>query len=107
MSLHPDECALLDEAVALLDQSWGWTGWTTRQWPAEAVRAGLRIYKYDLRPSKRALCALLEVTHGGAFTFRSMEEFVQEVQRLTGRLPDPNEGSDSRSKWSEIEERLR
>jgi hypothetical protein len=107
MSLHPDECALLDQGVASLDQSWGWTGWKTRQWPADVVQPGLRIYKYDLRPDRRELCALLEVTHGGSFTFRSMHEFVQHVERLTGRRPDPNEGNDSRSKWSDIEERLR
>jgi HNH endonuclease len=63
-----------------------WTGWRRRHWPAEILRPGVQLYGFDLR--RRALRALLEVTRGSAFVYRTKREFADKVQRLTGRPPN-------------------
>ncbi len=107
MSLHPDEIVRFDRDIRLLEtECWGWTGWRSSQWPAKIIRPGLRFYKFDPRPEKRQLCALLTVTHGGAFRFSSMSEFADKVRRITGWPPDPGADRDSKAKWEDIENRL-
>lgn len=106
VSLHPSEVERFDRDIYLLNESWGWTGWKARQWPADVIRPGLKFYKFDLRPDKRRLCALLAITRGGAFEFSSMDEFEREVVKLTGRRPHSGEDDDSKKKWAEVEKRL-
>jgi hypothetical protein len=102
-SLHPDEETAFDRG---LDNFWNWTGWAKRLWPAKVIHLRPTIYKFDLRPERRRLCALVEITRGGSFSFGSVAEFAQQVEKLTGRRPDPDEDNDSRGKWQEIEKRL-
>lgn len=106
MTLHPTEEAIYDRGVTHLNQCWNWTGWTTNQWPASIIRPKLKIYKFDKREDNRRLCALLELTHGGTFKYRSMQEFADEVFNLTQRRPDPNEDNDSEEKWADVRARL-
>lgn len=106
LSLHPSEVEFFDRDVYLLNKCWNWTGWTTRQWPAKVILPGIKVYKFDLRPDKRRLCALLTITHGGEFRFSTMEQFVSEVEGLTKRRPNPNDDADSEKKWAEVEKRL-
>jgi hypothetical protein len=108
VSLHPGEAKRFDEDISQLGHCWGWTGWKMRYWPAEVIRPGVKVYKFDLRPKSRRLCALLTITKGGAFEFDSMAVFADEVKQLTGRRPssDVNEDEDGSRKWPEIEQRL-
>jgi hypothetical protein len=107
ISLLPDEIAKYDEDVNTLNDCWGWTGWRKRNWPADVIKPGLRLYKFDLRRDKRRLCALLELTHGGAFEFANMDEFAEHVFRLTDRRPHRDEDPhDSRRKWQDVLDRL-
>ena len=89
------------------DNDWSWTGWIRRLWPAGVIRPGLLVYGFDLRRDQRRLRLLRRVLKGGAFSFRSMDQFVEEVKRLTGRTPDPDEDDDSAAKWPELEEKVR
>jgi hypothetical protein len=82
LTLQPHEVAGLPHT----GQSWNWTGWRRRQWPADIIRPGLRLYAFDKR--SRCFVAVLEVTKGGAFTYRTRGGFSSRVQALTGWKPD-------------------
>lgn len=63
-----------------------WTGWRNRHWPADLLRPGLRLYGFD--KATRRLFVLLELSHGGSFTYRTRSEFSRRVEELTGWEPD-------------------
>jgi HNH endonuclease len=62
-----------------------WTGWKKHQWPANEIEPGVRFYVFDLK--SRRYCALLEVTKGGGFNYRTRSEFERQVKKLTGWWP--------------------
>ncbi|MFO0598685.1 MAG: HNH endonuclease [Myxococcaceae bacterium] len=72
--------------LEVLRSQYQWTGWKNRHWPADIVRPGLRVYGFDL--ATRRLFVLLELSHGGSFTYRSRREFARHVESITGWPPD-------------------
>lgn len=76
---HPDPESLRD--------GFNWTGWTKRLWPATVEWTGKRVYAFDLRPGFRRFCALLEITRGGSFEYRTKRGFSAHVQNITGLSP--------------------
>jgi len=82
LTLQPKEVADL----ANIDQFWLWSGWRRRHWPADIIRPGLRLYAFD--KGSRCFVAVLEVTRGGAFKYRTGTEFSRRVQAKTGLHPD-------------------
>jgi hypothetical protein len=82
LTLQPNEVADL----ANINKYWWWSGWRRRHWPADMIRPGLRLYAFDKR--SRCFVAVLEVTRGGAFKYRTGEEFRRRVFAKTGRYPD-------------------
>jgi len=82
LTLQPNEVADLDH----IDQFWWWSGWQRRHWPADIIRPGLRLYGFDKR--SRCFVAVLEITKGGAFTYRTGAEFIRRSHAQTGRKPD-------------------
>jgi hypothetical protein len=99
-SLESDYAMTID-VPGRLEQRFVWTGWKTHHWPAVVIKPGLLLYGFDKKDRK--LRMLLRVTKGGCFFFRSLDEFVEEVERLTGKKPDRTQDTD---KWAEIEERV-
>ena len=67
------------------DGNW-WSGWKNHHWPADYLRRGFRFYGYD--KYTKALFGLIEVTRGGAFTYRTLSEFRRKVTRRIGRSPN-------------------
>lgn len=74
-----------------LENYFWWTGWRRHHWPADLIRRGFRLYAFDKRPQERCLRALIEVSRGGAFAYRSKRDFSSKVRRLTGWLPDAHD----------------
>ena len=66
-----------------------WSAWRYCHWPASVVQPGLRFYAFD--STRDAFVYLLEVTHGGAFTYRTREQFNRQVTKTTRVPPDPND----------------
>lgn len=62
-----------------------WSGWKRRHWPADALRRGFRFYAYD--KESRSLFALVEVTRGSSFTYRTLAEFERKVKQVAGYWP--------------------
>jgi hypothetical protein len=107
ISMQPNEAAAFEVDNQRLDEFWTWTAWKRRHWPADIIHPGLQLYGFDLRKNRRELFVLLKVTHGGAFRFESMDNFVEQVQELTeGWTPDKEADPNSNDKWQDIEERL-
>ncbi len=82
LTLQPTEV----DDLANINKYWWWSGWQRRHWPADIIRPGLRLYGFDKR--SRCFVAVLEVTRGGAFTYRTAEEFSELVHEQTGWEPD-------------------
>lgn len=59
-----------------------WSGWRRHYWPADILRRGLRLYGYDKQT--KSLFALLEISRGGSFTYRTLAEFRRKVQQVAG-----------------------
>jgi len=74
-----------DDLEYLEHNTYHWSGWKRRHWPADIVRPGVRLYGFDLR--HRCLRVLLEVTRGGTFLYKSKREFARKVEQLTGWKP--------------------
>ena len=66
---------------------WNWTGWRNRHWVANVEWIGRRIYAFDKRPQHRCFYAILEITHGGAFEYRTPRDYSLAVRRLCEWLP--------------------
>lgn len=92
--------------LAWVERTIDWTGWTRRMWPAGVVAPGLLFYGFDLRKDQRRLFALLRISKGGSFSFRSMQEYAERIAELTGHKPAPEDDDLSKKKWAEIQERL-
>jgi hypothetical protein len=68
------------------DDSGGWwSGWKNRHWPADAIRRGFRFYAYD--KESRRLFALVEITKGSSFTYRTLAEYARKVNQVAGYWP--------------------
>jgi HNH endonuclease len=63
-----------------------WSGWKNHHWPADALRRGFQFYAYD--KETRRLFALVEVTKGSSFTYRTLGEYERKVQRVAGFWPN-------------------
>jgi predicted HNH restriction endonuclease len=64
-----------------------WSGWKREHWPAKLLRKGLRFYGFD----RRTLFGLIEVTSGGSFTYRTLNEYSRKVKQVAGYSPDEND----------------
>lgn len=84
ISLLADDFAHIRDRSRLL-----WSAWQRCHWPATVVQPGLCFYAFDTR--RRAFAYLLEVTHGGAFTYRTRQEFNRHVTKITRVPPDPDD----------------
>lgn len=62
-----------------------WSGWKNRHWPAEFLRRGFRFYAYD--KETRRLFALVEITRGSSFTYRTLAEYAHKVKQVAGWSP--------------------
>lgn len=62
-----------------------WSGWKNHHWPADALRRGFRFYAYD--KETRHLFAVVEVTQGSAFTYRTLTEYERKVKKVAGFWP--------------------
>lgn len=74
--------------LSSLRNAWSWTGWQRRHWPANVEWVGRRVYAFDKRG--RRFCALVEITHGGSFEYRTWRQFRDVAQRLCGWRPRPH-----------------
>lgn len=67
---------------------WQWTGWSRRLWPANVEWVGRKVYAFDRRPAQRRFCALLRITHGGGFSYRTRAEYAEIVKGMCKWIPD-------------------
>lgn len=68
------------------DSGGWWSGWKNRHWPAEAIRRGFQFYAYDT--DSRRIFALVEVTKGSSFTYRTLTEYARKVKQVAGYWPE-------------------
>ena len=62
-----------------------WSGWKNYHWPADSLRRGFRFYAYD--KETRRLFALVEITRGSSFTYRTLAEYARKVRQVAGFWP--------------------
>jgi len=85
VTLRPDEVADIQNIA----RYWLWSGWRRRHWPADVIKPGLKLYGFDKQ--KRRLVALLQITKGGTFKYRSGAEFKRRVYKLTSWSPSEHD----------------
>ena len=61
-----------------------WTGWLRHHWPADVIRPGLRIYLYGKK--EKRIIALAKIVRGGAFTYDTRKQYLQESRKLMGKV---------------------
>ncbi len=73
------------KSVLDLDDRFHWTGWRRRHWPADEVKPGLRFYAFDKK--SRRFRAILQVTKGRSFSYKTKADFARSVDKATGEPP--------------------